>query len=106
MLRILRELLHPIAQLRLVDAQVLRVLRIRYASSLISRTASSLNSRVNFRLCMTHLRSHCHTKLGVFGTGCSPDPSIAELEEAKRARVRFMCITKSKNKDECRIGII
>ncbi len=40
--------------------------------SLIRRKASSLNSRVNFRLCMTHVRSHCHTKLGVFGTGCRP----------------------------------
>src|SRR6185437_9231823 len=41
--------------------------------SLIRRTASSLNSRVNFRRSMTHLRSHCHTKLGVFGTGCRPN---------------------------------
>jgi hypothetical protein len=32
MLRILQELLHPIPQLRLVHAQVLRGLRIRYAS--------------------------------------------------------------------------
>jgi hypothetical protein len=31
-----------------------------------------LNSRVNFRLCMTYLQSHCHPKLGVFGTGCRP----------------------------------
>src|SRR5215475_14329372 len=37
--------------------------------SLIRRTASSLNSRVNFRLSMTHLRSHQNTSLGVFGTG-------------------------------------
>jgi len=22
---------------------------------------------------MAHLRSHCHTKLGVFGTGCRPN---------------------------------
>jgi hypothetical protein len=24
---------------------------------------------------MTHLRSHCHTKLGIFGTGCRPNHS-------------------------------
>jgi pimeloyl-ACP methyl ester carboxylesterase len=29
---------------------------------------------------MTHLRSHCHTKLGVFGTGCRPVP----LEDGKK----------------------
>src|SRR5579862_9846524 len=47
--------------------------------SLIRRTASSLNSRVNFRRSMSHLRSHCHTKLGVFGTGGRPD-SLNEVE--------------------------
>jgi hypothetical protein len=31
-----------------------------------------LNSRVNFRLSMTHLRFHQNTKLGVFGTGYRP----------------------------------
>src|SRR6266516_2308405 len=40
--------------------------------SLISRTASSLNSRVNFRLSMLHLQLHQNTYLGVFGTGCRP----------------------------------
>src|ERR1700691_4489468 len=41
--------------------------------SLISRTASSLNSRVNLRLSMIHLRLHKNTYLGVFEAGCRPD---------------------------------
>src|SRR5712664_994485 len=39
--------------------------------SLTSLTASILNSRLNLRLRMTHLRLHETPKLGVFGTGCS-----------------------------------
>jgi hypothetical protein len=61
MLRIVRKSLHPIVQLCRMNVQVLRGLRIRDTRSLISRAASSLNSRVNLRLSMTHLRSHKNT---------------------------------------------
>ena len=57
--RIVGELPHPIAQLRHV--QVLRGLHRRTPRSLIRRTASSLNSRVNFRLSITHLQLHQNT---------------------------------------------
>jgi hypothetical protein len=58
-----RQLLHPVAQLRRMHAQVLRRLHIRYPPILIRHTTSSLKSRVNFRLSMTHLRSHQDTCL-------------------------------------------
>ena len=35
---------------------------------------------------MTHLRSHCHTKLGVFGTGCRP---CAEILATKSKTQKF-----------------
>ena len=61
MLRIIRKRLHPIAQLRLMHTQVGEACAYETPRSLISRTASSLNSRVNFRLSMTHLRFHQNT---------------------------------------------
>jgi hypothetical protein len=53
MLRILGELLRPIPQLRLMHAQVLRACAYDTPRSLIRRTASSLNTRVNFPRSMT-----------------------------------------------------
>ena len=41
--------------------------------SLTSYTASTLNSRLNFRLCMTHLRLYETPNLGVHQTGNSSD---------------------------------
>ena len=51
---------------------------------LIRRTASGLNSRVNFRFCVSHLRSHCHTKLGVYGTRCRPTGPFRASKGASR----------------------
>ena len=63
-------LLHPLAQHVLVDVQVAAGLRRRSPRSRPACTASILNSRLNFRLCI-HLRFHETPKLGVHQTGSS-----------------------------------
>ena len=50
--RVGAELPDPLAQRVLVHVQITRSLCCRYPHSLTSLTASSLNSRVNLRLCM------------------------------------------------------
>ena len=52
---------HPTAQLRLMHTWSCEACAYETPRSLISRTASSLNSRVNFRLSMIHLRFHQNT---------------------------------------------
>jgi hypothetical protein len=61
MLRIIRKRLHPTAQLGLIHTEIERGCAYDTPRSLISRTASSLNSRVNFRRSMTHLWFHQNT---------------------------------------------
>jgi hypothetical protein len=57
-LRIIRKLLHPTPQLRRMNTKVFRRLRIRHAALLNQPDCSSLNSRVNCLLVMTHLLFH------------------------------------------------
>lgn len=56
MLRIGRQLAHPFAQHILVEIEVAGSLGHRNARSLIDLTASSLNSRLNFLLCIPTLQ--------------------------------------------------
>jgi len=72
MLRIACKIPHPLAQLRLMHAKISRACDTATPRSLISFTASSLNSRVNFRLSMTTSWFHKNTKLGVFKTRDRP----------------------------------
>src|SRR5438067_5550099 len=58
MLRIISQRLHPVTQLRRMNAKSSAARAYDTPRSLTSFTASSLNSRVNFRLSMTHLLLH------------------------------------------------
>src|SRR4051812_17960987 len=58
MLRIVSQSLPPVTKLRRMNAQIFCGPGVRHPRSLTSFTASSLNSRVNFRLSMTHLLLH------------------------------------------------
>ena len=75
--RVGAELLNPFAQHILMNVQVSGSLCRRYPRSLTSFTASILNSRLNFRLRMTHLRLHETPKLGVHQTGSSSKRYVA-----------------------------
>jgi hypothetical protein len=58
MLLVVSQSLDPVTQLRRMDDQVFCAPGGRHATILIRLTASSLNSRVNFRLSMRHLLLH------------------------------------------------
>jgi len=52
-------------------------------------TATSLNSRVNLRRSMTHLRLHQNTYLGVYGTGSRPiRPALREAIDGTRPNLQ------------------
>ena len=54
--------------------------------SLTSLTASTLNSRLNFRLCMTYLRFDKTPNLGVHQTGSSSVKVLQRSGESRKAR--------------------
>jgi hypothetical protein len=56
-----RKILHPLPQRIHMHIQIPRGLRHRHAPFSDQLTASSLNSRLNFRRCITHLRFHHDT---------------------------------------------
>src|SRR5438067_10161708 len=74
MLRIISQRLHPVTQLRRMNAKSSAARAYDTPRSLTSFTASSLNSRVNFRLSMTHLLLHKTPNL------VSSEPGAAHIE--------------------------
>ena len=71
MRRIGAELLRPLAQLVLVNVQVSAACATETLRSFTSLTASTLNSRLNLRLPVPHLRLYETPIFGVHQTGSS-----------------------------------
>ncbi|EIG63542.1 hypothetical protein Bra1253DRAFT_00022, partial [Bradyrhizobium sp. WSM1253] len=61
--------------------------------SLTSLTASILNSRLNFRLCMTHLWLDKTPNLGVHQTGSSSHPAAFLAKKGPPPRIQYKRVT-------------